>query len=57
MFCSDRQPMALCMHLAIYIPSTHPFEVVGLCGSAEECEAHTVGVLDRQPTKGSTRGR
>jgi hypothetical protein len=49
--------MALCMHLAIYIPSTHPFEVVGLCGSAEECEAHTVGVLDRQPTKGSTRGR
>jgi hypothetical protein len=23
---------------AIYTPSTHPFEVVGLCGSAEECK-------------------
>jgi hypothetical protein len=27
--------MALCVSWAIYTPSTHPFEVVGLCGSAE----------------------
>jgi hypothetical protein len=27
------------MTWAIYTPSTHPFEVAGLCGSAEECKA------------------
>jgi hypothetical protein len=33
--------MASLMPWAIYTPSTPPFEVAGLCGSAEECEAHT----------------
>jgi hypothetical protein len=27
--------------LGYLYPSTHPFEVTGLCGSVEECQTHT----------------
>jgi hypothetical protein len=30
--------MALWVPWAIYTPSTHPFDVVGVCGSADECK-------------------
>jgi hypothetical protein len=33
--------MTLWMRWAIYTPSTQPFEVTGLCESAEGCETHT----------------
>jgi hypothetical protein len=39
-FFSRRQPMASLMPWAIYTPSTHPFEVARLCGSAKEFKTH-----------------
>jgi hypothetical protein len=35
-FFSGRYPTSSLMPWAIYTPSTHPFEVAGLCGSAQE---------------------
>jgi hypothetical protein len=39
-FFSGRQPTVSLMPWAIYTPSTHPFEVAGLCGSAQEFKTH-----------------
>jgi hypothetical protein len=39
LFCG-RYPTALWMPWAICTPFTHPFEVAGLCGSAEEFKTH-----------------
>jgi hypothetical protein len=39
-FFSSFYPTASLMPWAIYTPSTHPFEVPGLCGSAEEFKTH-----------------
>jgi hypothetical protein len=37
---SGHYPTASLMSWSIYTPSTHPFEVAGLCGSAEEFKTH-----------------
>jgi hypothetical protein len=37
--------MTLLMPWSIYTPSTQSFKVVGLCGSAEECETRRKSCL------------
>jgi hypothetical protein len=50
-FFSGREPTALWLPWAIYTPSTHPFEIVGFCGSAEECETHTTSYPSHSSAK------